>query len=365
MIKAIIVDDEIPSLEMLHKELRKHAGVQVCATFTDPLDALAYLRNTPVSLAFVDIEMPGMNGLALAGRMLDLQPGISVVFVTAFHEYAVEAFRLNALDYLLKPVDEIRLKEALNRVDTRTASHSPAGMTVKCFGQFGVWAGQNPVAFRTAKAKELLAFIIHCNGESISRNVIIDSLWPEHDGDKALVYFNSTLYNVKKALVSGGITLPMAYKRGHYTVNLQGVNCDWVTFSATTCPVRGMTDADAEGMEQVTALYAGDYLEGCDYPWSGKRRLDLKDQYISMTLCLARHYRAKGQHQQVINKMKEALEHEPLNPELNSTLVEALIITGRESSAEDYYALFATETEKYYGVKPAVTYKALLNRHRR
>ena len=84
--------------------------------FTEPLAALELLKKNTVDAVFLDIEMPETDGLELAGRILDLQGKIAVVFVTAYNDYAVEAFRLNALDYLMKPAEEDRIRETLNRI---------------------------------------------------------------------------------------------------------------------------------------------------------------------------------------------------------------------------------------------------------
>ncbi len=116
MIKAIIVDDELHSLKMLHRQLNASGRVEVCASFTGPLEVLEYLKENTVDVAFLDIEMPDMCGLELAANILCQHGKILVVFVTAYCDYALEAFRINALDYLVKPVDTGSLNEALNRV---------------------------------------------------------------------------------------------------------------------------------------------------------------------------------------------------------------------------------------------------------
>jgi two-component SAPR family response regulator len=85
-------------------------------------DALEYIENNDVDVAFLDIEMPGMNGLEMPITSAGKSGGAEsarVVFVTAFNEYAVDAFRVHALDYLLKPVSKPRLEETLSRISAR------------------------------------------------------------------------------------------------------------------------------------------------------------------------------------------------------------------------------------------------------
>lgn len=101
----MVVDDEKPALEQLSYELSLIPEVKVCGAFTKSSEALAMARNTEntIDCAFLDIEMPGRNGFALAKELISLCKGIDFVFVTAFNEYAVRAFELGAMDYILKP----------------------------------------------------------------------------------------------------------------------------------------------------------------------------------------------------------------------------------------------------------------------
>lgn len=217
MLRIIVVDDEQPSIDKLKKLLIGSGLAEVIGTFTGPMQALEFLKQHKADAAFLDIEMPDMDGIELASRMIDLQGNIAVVFVTAYNQYAVEAFRLNALDYLMKPVSADRLRETLCRiVEEKGVPMHTEGVYVRCFGKFCVTAGSEEVKFRTEKSEELLAFLIDKRGEFVSRSEIIDTLWEYFDGDKALIHFNTTLHYVKKALLSYGIHISILYERGCY-----------------------------------------------------------------------------------------------------------------------------------------------------
>lgn len=128
MIRAILVDDERHCCETLRYILGKHPGrVQVEAVFQDPTKALAHLRTQPCDVLFLDIEMPGMNGFQLLEQLEGFKG--QVVFTTAYDRFAVKAFKVNAIDYLLKPVQEDELLAALDKVDAQrneTADALPA-----------------------------------------------------------------------------------------------------------------------------------------------------------------------------------------------------------------------------------------------
>ncbi len=111
--RALIVDDEEPARNKLKVLLRDFADVAVVGEAGHAAAALEFLSGQKVDVAFLDIEMPGMSGLELAAR---LPEAVSAVFATAYHEHALRAFDLNAVDYLLKPFTAERLAETIARL---------------------------------------------------------------------------------------------------------------------------------------------------------------------------------------------------------------------------------------------------------
>jgi len=114
MIRAYLVDDEKLALQRLARLLNDTVRVTVAGSATDPQNALEALRHADVDVLFVDIQMPEMTGLELVER---LDRNIPVIFATAFDRYALEAFEVNSIDYLLKPVEPARLERALDKLE--------------------------------------------------------------------------------------------------------------------------------------------------------------------------------------------------------------------------------------------------------
>lgn len=110
MINAVAIDDEPLALNVIKSLCEKHENVSLQKTFTQPSEALRYLHKFPVDLIFCDIQMPSMTGLSLVKA---LRQNTMVVFTTAFSEYAVTSYELNAIDYLLKPINQKRFSQAI------------------------------------------------------------------------------------------------------------------------------------------------------------------------------------------------------------------------------------------------------------
>jgi two-component system LytT family response regulator len=114
LLRAFLVDDEPLALRRLAKMLEETGRVQVTGMSSDPLDAAEQMQRLPCDALFTDIEMPDLSGFDMLAR-LDPQP--LVVFVTAYSDYALRAFEVHSVDYLLKPVDKNHLERALGKLD--------------------------------------------------------------------------------------------------------------------------------------------------------------------------------------------------------------------------------------------------------
>lgn len=115
-LKALIVDDEYPARQELRYALNEFSQIEIVGEATNAQEAMALIRALDYQVLFLDISMPGMNGLELGAAIRELPRPPYVIFVTAYDEYAVKAFDVDAVDYLLKPIEISRLKRAVDRV---------------------------------------------------------------------------------------------------------------------------------------------------------------------------------------------------------------------------------------------------------
>lgn len=119
MLRAIIVDDEALPMKLLKKILSESGEIEICHTFLNPFEAYEFVKANPIQLAFLDISMPEIDGMRLSSLLLDLDASIDVVFVTAYDDYAVQAFDMSALDYIMKPVTAQRVSKTLDKIIKR------------------------------------------------------------------------------------------------------------------------------------------------------------------------------------------------------------------------------------------------------
>ena len=162
-IRTLLVDDERPARERLRQLLAAHADVDVVGEAEDGIQAAERIAELAPDLVMLDIQMPGASGLDVAASLG--QPRPAVIFCTAFDQYAVDAFELSALDYLLKPVNRARLAAALDRVRARSATDG-SGARDRVIEQLMRSEGMSPTRFlakrgarfRVIRAEDVVAF---------------------------------------------------------------------------------------------------------------------------------------------------------------------------------------------------------------
>ncbi|MDX2319632.1 MAG: LytTR family DNA-binding domain-containing protein [Moritella sp.] len=117
MLKALIVEDEYLAREELTYLIERHSNIEIIATFEDGLEAFKYLQTHKVDIAFLDINVPSIDGMLLARNIHQFSEKPHIVFTTAYKEFAVDAFELEAFDYLLKPLNEKRIIGLLAKLE--------------------------------------------------------------------------------------------------------------------------------------------------------------------------------------------------------------------------------------------------------
>ena len=124
-IRTLIVDDEKLAIQGLQLRLEPYSDVQIIGTCANGREAIRAIKTEKPDLVFLDIQMPGFDGFSVVKGVMEIEPPL-FVFVTAYEEHAIRAFEANAVNYLMKPVDEDKLADTLDRVRTRLAEKSSA-----------------------------------------------------------------------------------------------------------------------------------------------------------------------------------------------------------------------------------------------
>ena len=231
---AIAVDDEPLMLGALTKAITASDDIASVADFTSCEAALAYVKSRSVDMAFLDINMRGMGGLALAEKILGLCPDCKIVFCTGYEEYAIPAFKLHASGYLMKPVSAADVQAEIDNI--KGARQSRKLLTVKCFGPFEAFAKGEKLTFKRTKTKELLAFLVDRNGAGVTVAEIGVALWENDEDQKNHNYIHQLFRDLRQSLEAVGAEEIFERNNYFYSLNPEKIDCDYYTYLKTGKP---------------------------------------------------------------------------------------------------------------------------------
>ena len=222
---AIAVDDEALMLGALVAALEASPDITSVAKFSDCEAALAYAGSNHADVAFLDINMRGMGGLALAEKIVDIYPECKIVFCTGYEEYAIPAFKLHASGYLLKPVSAEDVQNEINNIKGVRQKEKP--LCIKCFGNFEVYAKGEKLTFKRSKTKELLAFLVDRNGAGVTIAEIGVALWENDEAKKNQNYIHQLFHDLRQTLEAVGIEDVFERNNYLYSINPEKIECDY------------------------------------------------------------------------------------------------------------------------------------------
>lgn len=232
---AIAVDDEPLMLYALSKAVKASPDITSVAEFGSCNETLEWVRNNPVDVAFLDIDMRGMGGLALAQKIMEIHPECKIVFCTGYEKYAVAAIKLRVSGYLMKPISAEGIQEEIDHIKGVKAKENR--LTVTCFGTFEVYFHGEKLAFKRTKTKELLAFLVDRKGAGVTGREISATLWPDSENEeKNHNYLRQLFFDLRQTLEAVGADTIVIQSNYSYSLETEKIDCDYYTYLETGKP---------------------------------------------------------------------------------------------------------------------------------
>ena len=232
---AIAVDDEALMLGALVAAIEASPDITEVARFSDCEEALEFIRTHRADIAFLDINMRGMGGLALAEKIVAARPNCKIVFCTGYEEYAIPAFKLHASGYLMKPISAEDVQGEIDNIKGVRQKEKP--LTVKCFGNFEVYVKEEKLVFKRLKTKELFAFLVDRKGAGMTAKQICAVLFPDDvDDTKNAAYLRQLVMDLKNTLKSVGAENVLRHETPCYRVDTSLIQCDYLNHLETGKP---------------------------------------------------------------------------------------------------------------------------------
>ena len=233
--RVIAVDDEELMLRALVRAVSSSPDIADVAQFSNADDALEYVKDNSIDIAFLDINMRGMGGIALAEKIIQVCPNCKIVFCTGYEEYAIPAFKIHASGYLMKPISAKDVQSEIDNI--KGIRQKEKLLDVKCFGNFEVYIQGKPLSFKRSKTKELLAFLVDRNGAGMTAKQICAVLFPDDiDDEKNSAYIRQLVLDLKNTLKAVGASDVFCHDTPYYRVDTTLLKCDYISYLQTGTP---------------------------------------------------------------------------------------------------------------------------------
>lgn len=360
----MLVDDEYLSLKRLKTLLEEShvPGIEIVGEYTDSLKVIEEIQNLQPSVVFLDIVMPDMDGLALGEKIQELLPDVEIVFTTGFDQYALDAFNLHAVDYLLKPIQITRLEKTLDRLEQINNKHKKRVVNSTIISLFGGLQVISPdghtqiLKWRTSKAKELFAYLLNHRDEIIYRDTILELFWPESDRDKASKQLYTAVYTIRQTLKNyglDGVQISSPLLNSGYKLLLEQTIVDVEQWLSSLKSLPTLEQENVEEHEQVFQMYTGDYLEDCDYLWAESERERLRRLWLHHAHQLSEFY-IKIENYSAAIKVQETVQALFAGEEENYfTLMKLYDLLNNVAAVEEQYLLLKKALQEHFAVEPS------------
>ena len=248
--KILLVDDEELQLLRLENAIKKVINDGEILSYTNPKKAYEDNLDNKLDIAFLDIEMPVINGISLAKKLKQINPLINIIFVTAYNNYALDAYNIHASGYIMKPVNEAKIKKELDglRYNIELKINNDKLLNVKCFGSFEVFKDGVPLKFHRQKSKELFAYLIDREGAATNLNELNAILWDEDKNS----YLRNLIADIQDTLKEVGAEEVFIKRHNECFIDISKIDCDAYEYKNNN--------------PDAIRAYRGEYM--IQYPWA-------------------------------------------------------------------------------------------------
>lgn len=344
---TILIDNEQQELNLLHKKIIRLSNIEVLGAFTDPHEGLIEVSKHQPDVLFLDISIPEVNWIKVTKQLKNAMPEMSIVFLAIGNEHAIKAFDIQVADYLLKPVVDTRLQKTLSKIMNKRETREPESHPmIGCFKKMNFRYYESDkdtlnVNWRTSKAREIFAYLVHKRGELVRKDVLADLFWPESNIKDAFGQLYSTIYQIRKSLGSIDFDIQIINLENSYKLALNNYLVDVDVWEESMKRMPLITDDNVETHKNLLYLYKGAYFEEENYMWSMNERERLRVKWIYQMKRVVNFYLSIDFYEEVILLY---LFYQKVNPFIIESYVELMKLY---AYFEDWYAV----EEQYHLLK--------------
>lgn len=357
---VVCIDDKPLALESLSLELRQICSVEIVNTYVNAFEGLANIIQDEVDVVFLEVKLPEIKGIDLARKIIEKKPDVLIVFLTAYKEYAVEAFELEATDYIVKPVQLKRLQSTIERAKRKLhalrhfSSNKETKLSIKVSNHlaFSTDGKQfSPLQWRTTKAEELFLYLLHNRGHMVDKFTIKEVLWGDFDVADGLLH--TTISNIRKALKEYKDHIKVRLRGNAYFLEMKQVQIDLFHWEDELNSLGRSIPKALEKYEKIMKLNQGVYLKQYSYIWLESERERLEQLWTETMKQMASLYVIENEVNKAFSIYHSICERQPTNEEVHFLRMKLYAKNGYVKEVSNQYEELTRILQKQLDCQPS------------
>ncbi len=359
--KVILVDDEKSMLLIMKKMIFKIPETEIIGAFQSSSEAYRFIKENRVDIAFIDIKMPEEGGLDLARRIMSDFQIIDIVFLTSHKEYALDAFGVHAMDYIMKPVSQERLEHTIKRSRERgiialpySYGTTPVKLSVHCLGGLHIRGVEGAsVKVNSSKSLELLAYLLLNKGEFVSKWRIMEDIFSEMSPHNAETYLNTTIYKLRKALGQHEMKEAVISESEGYRIDVKDIYIDFIDFDRRVKALSIINESNVEDAIKTEKIFLGQLFGDKGYQWSLADIERLSEVYWDFAKKLGSYLLKNNRLDIALQILRRMTRENELDEDVNCILMRVYAAKKDRISLIKHYNKYTKALQRELQIKPS------------
>lgn len=321
--RTIIIDDDNLALEATKTIVGKNKYLNIVGSFNNAYEALESLNELSPEVVFLDVEMPNLSGIEVAKKLEEFNNNIQIVFVTAYEKYALDAFKVSAADYIVKPITEAAINTTVKKLikykdGIKLFEKEKNKNKISTFGNFEVYGNieNKLIKWPTAKVEELFAYFVMVRGNATDRWKLCELLWPTAEPENALHSLHNSIYILKQTLKNNGIEKIVSYEKGNYRINISNMNCDLWKCEDFMMLNLSLNNENEDKYEKIIKMYNGNLFQNKDYIWASDLKEALDRFFLKTGKILSEYYYTRESYYKSEEVLRKIINENPFDEDL-------------------------------------------------
>ncbi|MGG1519077.1 response regulator [Paenibacillus oryzisoli] len=369
--KVLIVDDEPAMLFAMKRMLATMEGVELIGSFQHADGVLDFVRNVDVDLAFLDIKIAEDDGLELARRLRSLRAELDIVFTTSHSEFALHAYDVYPLDYMVKPISRKRLAQTVAQASGRhsaasddAGSHTLNRLTVRGLGCLEASSKQaGAVKWMSKKSMELFAYLLVNRGRGVTKTRILEDIFPERPLKNAEAYLHTAVYQLRKALAPHGCKDMVISAQELYRIDLNHADVDFIQFEQGVKELSEIGEANIAVAIDLEQQFGGELFEHHSFVWAVAEYERVAILYDSFAKRIANWLLAQKQGRKAVQIAKRLVSRNEFEEESNLLLLKIYGSLGDRQSLHHHYKHYEQLLLQELGIQPSLMVQQLYEQY--